>query len=465
MSRSKLSAVATLLLAMASGCGEPRRRSLDPVVLDPASPVDASGSSMGGIAGTDGQPGDEPDSSAGGGAGNADSSGAGETGGGPPADGAAAACGSDRECPAGAPLCLEGRCSRCGTAEDCQGPTRAAACDLASGRCVECTDSALHCQNEGKPFCRDNVCVGCQAAGARACAGARPACDVESGRCVECLASTDCGLAEAVCNTEVKTCGPCRSDGQCSGKSGGPGVCMFHQDGRCASDAEALYVSSRSGCGSGSGAGSAVTPLCTVQAAVDALTLTRRVLIIRGVGVSPGFSWSGGGPQLSVIGQDGATIFGGNDVGIAIAGGDLYIRDLTVNGAQVGIVARPGATLRLERVIVKDNQAPAGMYTGGGIFIDGAGFDIRNCLISGNGPGVDFDVVWGGLLVRGSGTPRRLERVSVVGNLETGVVCAAMPIIGIGLFTRNPGQVEITPTCRVRPCPSPSETCGSDLQP
>jgi hypothetical protein len=442
--------------------------------------------------------------------------GMGGTAGGQQPDTAPAPCASDNACPLEAPLCLAGRCAKCTAATDCAGRPGGRACDRTSGRCVacatemdcndpakpfcmanqcvacqmagpgacagatpvcdpgsgrcvECTDEGMHCRNAERAFCRSNVCVGCVGAGGDACKGETPACDTASGRCVECVASSDCALAEPVCNTQAKSCGPCTSDGQCTGKPGGPAVCMFHQNGRCATDAETLYVSSQSGCGVGSGAGTAAMPLCTPAAAIAGLTGTRRLLVIRGPMAVPGFSWTTGGAQVSVIGQDAATITGRNAVGITVAAGDLYVRNLSVaGGQQIGIVARGRATLRLEDVRVKDNhndQAPVS----GGILIDGAAFEIKNCLISGNGPGVDGGFTWGGILVKAvSGALRRLDRVSVVDNLAPGVVCASA-VTGTGTLVRNNPVLNVTPSCgnasMLMLCSTPSATCGSDLPP
>jgi hypothetical protein len=324
----------------------------------------------------------------------------------------------------------------------------------------------MHCRSEAKAFCRNNVCVGCQMAGDGACGGDTPACDTGSGRCVQCVASSDCGLREPVCNTMAKTCGRCTGDGDCLAKAGGPGVCMTHQDGRCATDAETFYVSSRAGCANSvaSGGGSAATPLCGPQAAIEALRANRRVLVIRGSTAVPGLSWTSGGGQVSVLGQEEAVVTGMNAAAITVAAGDLYVRNLSVaNGNRIGIVARGGATLRLERVRVKDNRNDKPVA--GGIFIDGAGFDIKNSVISGNGPGEDGPISWGGLLVKAvTGNLRRLERVSVVNNLQNGVVCA-VAISGTGVFAEKNEGTEVTPSCGFMTCPTAGASCGSELVP
>ena len=198
---------------------------------------------------------------------------------------------------------------------------------------------------------------------------------------------------------------------------------------------------------------------------MSALTSSRRLLVIRGPMAVPGFSLTSEGSQVSIVGQNDALITGINRTGITLDSRDLYVRDLSVSGGnQIGILARSGATLRLERVKVRDNRNL--MPVAGGIFIDGAAFDIKNCLISGNGPGVDeLGAFWGGLRVQAaSDSLKRLDRVSVVDNQNTGLSCAES-IDGTAVFARNPGQGEITPSCDVTPCATLGPSCGSDLQP
>jgi hypothetical protein len=206
-------------------------------------------------------------------------------------------------------------------------------------------------------------------------------------------------------------------------------------------------------------------PFCAPQAALNALTSSRRLLVIRGPRAVPGFSLTSEGPQVSIIGQDDALITGINRTGITLDNRDLYLRDLSVSGGnQIGILARSDGTLRLERVKVKDNRNL--MPVAGGIFIDGAAFEIENCLISGNGPGVDeLGAFWGGLRVQAArDSLSRLDRVSLVDNENTGLSCAES-IDGRAVYARNPGQGDISPSCDVTPCATPGPGCGSDLEP
>src|SRR5207302_390530 len=102
---------------------------------------------------------------------------------------------------------------------------------------------------------------------------ARPLCG-PTGSCVECVSTTsvDCSAnpAKPICDLASNTCLPCLSDDQCSAKGIGPGICMSHQDGRCASDGEVIYVENKGGCASSAltpMAGSAGTPFCGPQVA------------------------------------------------------------------------------------------------------------------------------------------------------------------------------------------------------
>jgi hypothetical protein len=110
---------------------------------------------------------------------------------------------------------------------------------------------------------------GLRGAGASACAVRNPAQPVcmPGGTCAECATSDDCkAAAKPICDTSANVCVACTSDDQCQAKAGGPGVCMFQQDGHCATDAESIYVG-KNGAGtcSDSGAGSAQMPYCTAQ--------------------------------------------------------------------------------------------------------------------------------------------------------------------------------------------------------
>jgi hypothetical protein len=161
--------------------------------------------------------------------------------------------------------------------------------------------------------------------------------------------------------------------------------------------------------GNGCGAdGTMAQPACSLDAARPLINGNRRLVLVHGP--VEGFDWTlpAGGP-VSIIGQS-ATVSGGARVGARFSGtGEVYMRDMTVSYSMLqGIVAGQGTTLRLDRMTVQTNG-------GGGILLDRARFDIRNTLVSDNGPGqFGPQIFWGGILVQSppAGGPARLERVS-----------------------------------------------------
>jgi hypothetical protein len=248
----------------------------------------------------------------------------------------------------------------------------------------------------------------------------------------------------------AKSCVPCTSDGQCAEKLGpNPGVCMFHADGRCATDAEAIYVQNTTGCTSGSSGGTASLPFCSAQVGMDAVTAAKRVVVLRGPGALVSLSTPSAGAAITVVGQQGAVLApGGAGPGVrVVAGGDVYLRGLTIrSGEEAGVVVDTGATLRMNRCIVKDNKK------GGLLVSTNAGFDIANSVFDGNGPGfVAGTGSFGGAALGTSraGGPARFRNNTVVNNKQVGVVCeqATQGISGL-LFYQNTGgdQVNCTVT-------------------
>jgi hypothetical protein len=274
---------------------------------------------------------------------------------------------------------------------------------------------------------------------------------------VACLTDTDCTVASApICNAS-NACIACTADSQCVAKLGAdPGVCMTHQNGRCATDAETIYVTSSA-----------------LQAAITLMgsTTSKHLIVLR----SPANPISvTNATQVSIVGQNTASIATNLDnPGITLSGtGNLYARDLSVIGgslSKAGISAGAGTTLRLERVRVLENG-------GGGILLDGAAFDFNDVLVSGNGTGTDGAVNWSGLYVKAlpnAGAATKLNLVSVVNNAFTGVTCASAVPATAGTNTSlfasgngGTGGVNVNATCAITACtPAAAGTCGSSLTP
>lgn len=330
----------------------------------------------------------------------------------------------------------------------------------------ECTVNG-ECPSQ-KPICDVGSCRACDASrfgDGAACAGrdsARPTCG-PNGSCVECAGATsaDCNAdpTRPICDLGSNTCGRCSGDGQCAVKSVGPGICMSHQDGRCAAESEVIYVENKTGCASSAlvgMAGRAGTPFCGPQLAIDALTGSRRLVIISGP--VAGLQWNAAGATpVSIVGRANAAIVGGLQSGIRISGaGELFARDIVVRRSDAaGISAQNAAVLRLDRVTVDANG-------GGGILVDGAAFEIRNTTITANGPGQSGAVTWGGMLLTnplpsGLGS---IELVTIRNNNPVGLSCSG-PVAGNGVFVTGNTSVDIASICGITSCSPPGPTCGA----
>ena len=366
------------------------------------------------------------------------------------------ACRASNQCDndAGAPFCsAQNSCVSCASATGdggvCSGT--APVCNPGSGRCVECVQNS-ECTTPGKSFCVANKCQGCNVTGASAggnasdggasdggrvdgggsdggvvgpCNGAKPVCATSGtvlGQCVQCMTNSDCSGSTPICNT-ANTCVGCTSDTQCA--TIGPGICMFPKDGRCASDAETIYVQNISAsCANGSSAGTSAVPFCNSQDAIGAVTSSKRVIVMTGSNLFPitSTSVSGSGP-ISIIGRSVATTNAGAAVGIHVTVGDVYVRGVTIaGGGNTGIVVEAGATLTLNRCIVKGNA-------GGGLIVNsGAEFEVVNSVFDANGPASDGQGrSFGGVLLLATPSAGKKTRFwfnTVLNSLDKGVVCA-----------------------------------------
>jgi hypothetical protein len=401
---------------------------------------------------------------------------------------AAGTCASDDDCPGkDAPYCVQDRCVSCKTGDQCGGGTPICSashtcvscaavdagcsaatptCEAISGRCVECLGNGDCVRDATKSFCQAGTCVGCAGAGALACATrdpAKPVCTA-SGTCAECATSDDCkAAAKPICDATV--CVACTSDDQCQAKAGGPGVCLFQLDGHCATDAESIYVGKiGAGACSDSGAGSAQMPYCTAQTAVGvAKSAARPVVVV--IGQVGGFTVGALSSPLTIVGRSAVITPADYDDGIIITSGEIYLRALTVAGNPSGVTgvgvnaqAATGATvaLNMDGCTIKDNP-------GGGVFLAGAAFDIRNSTVTGNGPGQTIGgTIWGGIRVDSlpASGQTNLGLVTIQKNLATGLTCSTA-IQGQGVLASGNTPLDIATSCGVVSCATPASTCGA----
>jgi hypothetical protein len=218
---------------------------------------------------------------------------------------------------------------------------------------------------------------------------------------------------------------------------------MSHQDGRCASDAETIVVTTGS----------------TLPTSIPS---SKRLLVVRG-SVSGTIVWTlPASPQMSIVGQSAGTLTGAAGAAtLHVSGGDLYIRALTITGGSPGVWADTGDILRLDHVLVSNNTA-------GGILLDGAGFDIKNTTVTGNGANTGT-VIFGGIGIQGTPTsaavPKSLALSTVTSNQLVGVSCASgaafSPAPTSVLVSAPSGGADIGSSCGFTTCTPASATCGA----
>jgi hypothetical protein len=290
-------------------------------------------------------------------------------------------------------------------------------------------------------------------------AGVKNVCNMDNGMCEECLSNDDCTNApKPICNLTTLACERCTTDSQCVAKVPSPGICMFHQDGRCATDAETIYVRNSTPCSMSAGAGGTKEmPYCSSQDGVNAAVIQGRSIVVMR-GPDPLTEWSVTTvpiEPITVVGQSLANVNPGARIGVRLSAGNVFIRGLAVKGGtNVGVVAENGAELHMDGCTVANNSK-------GGILVDGAAFDIKNTTITGNGPSADL--TWGGIRVQnllGTGAAQ-LQLLTIQTNNPSGVSCSG-PISGTGIFAMGNVSGEISMTCGFSSCgPPPGLTCGA----
>jgi len=260
------------------------------------------------------------------------------------------------------PLCEpdSGACVACLASTECTDPN-APICS--GGSCVPCTaNAACSARDQTRPVCLSGGSCG-ECSSDAFCSGATPACDLSTHRCVACQTNDHCSGATPICENSV--CRACGADSECVGQ--GSGVCMRHEDGRCATTAETVVVSG------------------TVQDAVDTALEDGKTLV-----VVPSGTYEGGvvldasDPQrrLSLIGRGAAntTLKQPGGFAVTVKDASVFVRALTLADSAIGISTEAGATLTMQSAALSSNSQ-AGLISGGTAVFD-------NVQLADNGAGI-----------------------------------------------------------------------------
>jgi hypothetical protein len=346
-----------------------------------------------------------------------------------------------------------------------------------------CTTTPNSCSGDA-PIC-DDMTHACRACGMKAtdCSDldptkpvCRPAGDAgHPAACVECTQDSDCkDRTKSVCDQSNNICVGCAKDGDC--KMFSPFVCKTTAPagadagvprGRCITDDEAIYVSTTSGCSdaattaagdAGTDAGvpgeSSARPFCSMDPIRSILSSTRNVVVVSGQvnGATWSYNNQAAGPIL-IVGKS-AMIVGAASPAFQMSSGDVTIRAVSFKtGTGIGIEA-DGGTLYLDHVTVQG-------CAGGGIWLNGASFDIQSSTIASNGPGTYMGFDWGGILetkVPATGL-KNISQVTVSKNTGQGITCNDA-VTGTGVLAYMNTSTQVSSTCGLTGCDAGS-MCGA----
>ncbi len=346
-----------------------------------------------------------------------------------------------------------------------------------------------HCALDGHdcdgatPVCDPTqmTCRGCKTDDeCAALGGGKPACLIAAdggatGTCVACTSNKHCPDTAPVCDLRTNSCRGCTTDDDC--KLHPPGICKTAPRAsadagvtptRCLRDDEAIYVG-KTNCSDsppapgadgsapdgGVSAGTSTRPFCTMEPVRGALTGQRSVVVVSG-SVS-GASWSydnQAGAPITIVGKSG-TLIGAASPAFQMSSGDVTLRSLTIQtGGATGLEA-DGGMLSLDHVTV------TGCH--GGIWLNGANFDIRNVSVTNNLAGDHDGFAWGGILetaVPATGL-KNISQVTVANNIGQGITCKDALTGGEILASGNQAATQVSSGCNLALCTDAGAMCGA----
>ncbi|MCG5055338.1 MAG: hypothetical protein KA712_20430 [Myxococcales bacterium] len=297
----------------------------------------------------------------------------------------------------------------------------------------------------GRPLCVTGKCVPCTAGpgpGGSSCADVplTPVCAAEgplAGQCVTCTpgAQGACTGMTPICDAATNSCRTCGQDAECAVRDpAGPGICMDHEDGRCASAAETVVVQGTN-----------------LQAALEA-SQGKALVLVKGHTKEAIYAGPG---KIAIIGA-GATrpIISGGGVtspGLDVTGGEVFLRNLEFKGSSLGLRVK-SAIVEAQAIDLSDNRGPGLVVTGStlsmnsctvtrnesGILLNDAVFSIEDTSVSDN---ID------GIIVQSPRFPRRLRRVQIFDN-AVGLTCSAPIEFDDAVTVTGNSAQDVHPNCR-----------------
>jgi hypothetical protein len=245
----------------------------------------------------------------------------------------------------------------CGVGQACK------AYECIAAECATSTD----CTSAEAPTCAGGLCVaGCTIDDDCAGVAGRPRCDAATATCVGCTSGDQCPAARSICDADTRSCRGCTADDQCAS-----GVCI-EATGRCAADAEILYVTQT---GADAGTCPKDAPCKTLAFAMGLTSPARNVIRILG----PHFYLGNSSAYLSnsiVLDGSNTTLTSGVSPAILVGGpGALEgVRLLSTDAFTSVIKVQAGGGLVLTHSTIEDGQ----IEVFSGASLDAVNVQMRN---------------------------------------------------------------------------------------
>jgi hypothetical protein len=304
-----------------------------------------------------------------------------------------------------------------------------------------------HCSGVDAPEACSNADMSCSAG----------VCKLPEGVCVDCVENVHCPAATPVCNTATNTCERCDAHSDCASNA-----CDI-SNGTCALESEVAYVVQGGAattmclrtdpCGDLTSAVNTDLPFIKFNEANATVDVTTGQTVDHDVTIL-----AEPGAKLRRITTTGPILSIPSDCNVTIQ--DLEIREASSSTGHGIAVTSANVTLKLERVLLLDNNGRGLDMTAGDKLT------MRRCIVSGNDDGgislsdVDFDIS-NTLIVRNNGTAVGGFRTTGLGNnsvfrfntvadnnatdlAQSGVNCDSVFTANSNIVTDN----GLDPTCR-----------------
>jgi len=157
---------------------------------------------------------------------------------------------------------------------------------------------------------------------------------------------------------------------------------------------------------------------------------------------------------LTIVGLQGPTVGSVSSPAFSMSSGSVYIRAVTFQSISSNGIYASGGALNLSHGLVQNCK--------GGIFLNGAAFDIENTTVKMNTTATDGTTSWSGIYVKSvpDAGAFNVNLVTITNNANVGLLCSGS-ISATGVYASgNQGGNQIL--CgSISSCAAPGTGCGA----